>query len=134
MPGIKEIILSRAGELHKEVIRLRRHFHKYPELSYEETETSAFIRKWMIGNNISFRDNIAGTGLIGEIKGTGKGYRIVAVRAEMDALPVCERNNTEYASLNPGKMHACGHDAHMAILMGSALLLQSISDSFGGTH
>jgi amidohydrolase len=133
MREIKETILARADELHTEVISLRRHFHKYPELSYKETQTSAFIRKWMIDNNITFRENIAGTGLIGEIKGTGNGNRIVAVRAEMDALPVTERNDAEYASVNPGKMHACGHDAHMAIVMGTGLLLQSISDRFGGT-
>lgn len=133
MPGIKEIILSGAGELHKDVIGLRRHFHRYPELSYEETETSAFICKWLRENNIPFRDKIAGTGVIGEIKGTGTGNRVVAVRAEMDALPVSERNNTDYASLHPGKMHACGHDAHMAVLMGTALLLKSIRSMFGGT-
>jgi amidohydrolase len=133
MPGIKEIILSKADELHKEVISLRRHFHQYPELSFEETETSAFISKWLIKNNIPFRDKIAGTGLIGEIKGTGKGNKVVAVRAEMDALPIMERNNADYTSLNKGVMHACGHDAHMAILMGTAMLLKSISSMFGGT-
>jgi len=133
MPGIKEIIVSGADDLHKEVISLRRHFHKYPELSYEETETSSFISKWLRENNIPFRNKIAGTGVIGEIKGTGKGNKVVAVRAEMDALPVIERNKADYASLNHGKMHACGHDAHMAILMGTALLLKSISSTFGGT-
>ncbi len=133
MPGIKEIILSKADDLHKEVISLRRHFHRYPELSYEETETSAFISKWLSENNIPFRDKIAGTGLIAEIKGKGNGKKVVAVRAEMDALPVMERNNTDYTSLHPGKMHACGHDAHMAILMGTALLLKSINSLFGGT-
>jgi len=133
MPGLKEIILSGAEELHKEVISLRRHFHKYPELSYEETETSAFIRRWLNDNNIPFRDNIAGTGIIGEIKGTGRGSKVIAVRAEMDALPVTERNETDYTSKNIGKMHACGHDAHMSIVMGTALLLKSIGERFGGT-
>ena len=133
MSGIKEIILSGSAEIHKEVIALRRHLHKYPELSYEESGTSTFICNWLKNNDIPYRDKIAGTGIIGEIRGRGVGNLVVAVRAEMDALPVIEKNKTEYASVNTGKMHACGHDAHMAIVMGSALLLQSIRDHFGGT-
>ena len=133
MPGLKEIILNRAEKVHTEVINLRRHFHKFPELSYEETETSAFICKWLDENKIPYRDKIAGTGIIGQITGSGTGNLIVAVRAEMDALPIAERNDTTYASANIGKMHACGHDAHMSIAMGSALLLNSMRDLFGGT-
>ncbi|HUX96739.1 MAG TPA: M20 family metallopeptidase [Bacteroidales bacterium] len=133
MPDLKEIILTRAEELHNEVIHLRRHFHKYPELSYEETETSAYICKWLKDNNIPYRDKIAGTGIIAEIKGSGKGNTVIALRAEMDALPILERNDADYSSVNKGKMHACGHDAHMSIVMGTALLLKSISQMFGGT-
>ncbi len=127
------MILTRADELHNEVIRLRRHFHKYPELSYEETDTSAYICKWLKDNNIPYRDRIAGTGIIAEIKGSGKGKAVIALRAEMDALPISERNDADYASVNEGKMHACGHDAHMSIVMGTALLLKSLSQTFGGT-
>jgi amidohydrolase len=133
MSGIKEIILSKSAELQNEVIRLRRHLHKYPELSYEETGTSLFICNWLKHNNITYRDKIAGNGIIGEIKGNRKGKLTIAVRAEMDALPIMEKNQIEYASKNRGKMHACGHDAHMAIVMGSALLLKSLRDHFGGT-
>jgi amidohydrolase len=133
MPGIKETILTGSDELHKEVVRIRRHFHKNPELSYEENETSSYICNWLKKNGIPFRDKIAGTGIIGEIRGKGKGDRVIAVRAEMDALPITERNDVDYSSKNAGRMHACGHDAHMAIMMGSALLLQSMSDQFGGT-
>jgi amidohydrolase len=132
MPGIKEIILSGSVELHKEVIDIRRHFHKYPELSYMENHTSAFICEWLKSHNIPYRNNIAGTGIIGVINGKGTGKRVIAVRAEMDALPITEKNETDYTSLNRGKMHACGHDAHMAIVMGSALLLQSLEENFGG--
>jgi amidohydrolase len=133
MPGIKNDILVKSADLKEEVIQLRRHFHMYPELSYEESDTSAFICSWLQKNGVSFRKGIAGTGIIGTIEGKAKGNRVLAIRAEMDALPISERNKTEYSSLNPGKMHACGHDAHMAMLMGTAKLLNSIGEQFGGT-
>lgn len=133
MAGIKEIILEKSAELKEEVISLRRHFHRNPELSFEETETSQFICNWFVKNGISFRKGIAGSGIIGTIKGNGNGSKIIALRAEMDALPITERNKTEYSSLNSGKMHACGHDAHMAMLLGTTKLLDSIRNQFGGT-
>jgi len=133
MPGIKEDILVKSADLKEEVIQLRRHFHRHPELSYEETETSLYICNWLEKNGISFRKGIAGTGIIGNIEGKAKGGKVIALRAEMDALPITERNKTEYSSLNAGKMHACGHDAHMAMLMGTTKLLNSIRGQFGGT-
>jgi amidohydrolase len=133
MTGIKKDILIKSDDLKEEVIRLRRHFHMHPELSYEETDTSAFICSWLKKNGISFVSGIAETGIIGTIEGKAKGNRVLALRAEMDALPINERNKTEYSSLNPGKMHACGHDAHMAMLMGTAKLLNGIREQFGGT-
>ena len=133
MPGIKDIILAKSADLKQEVIQLRRHFHRYPELSYQETGTSIFICNWFEKNSIAFRKGIAGTGIIGMIKGKAEGKKVIALRAEMDALPVNERNKTEYSSLNQGKMHACGHDAHMAMLMGTTKLLDSIRDKFAGT-
>ena len=133
MPGIKKDILVKSADLKVEVIQLRRHFHRHPELSYEETETSSYICSWLQKNGVSFRKNIAGIGIIGTIKGEAKGSRVIAIRAEMDALPISERNKTEYSSLNPGRMHACGHDAHMAMLMGTTKLLNSIKEHIGGT-
>ena len=133
MAGIKEIILEKSAEMKEEVISLRRHFHRNPELSFEETETSQFICNWLGKNGIDFRNGIAGSGIIGTIKGNGNGSKIIALRAEMDALPITERNKTEYSSLNSGKMHACGHDAHMAMLLGTTKLLDSIRNQFGGT-
>ena len=133
MPGIKNDILVKSADLKEEVIQLRRHFHMHPELSYEESDTSFYICSWLQKNGLSFRKGIAGTGIISTIKGKAKGNRVLAIRAEMDALPINERNKTEYCSLNPGKMHACGHDAHMAMLMGTAKLLNSITEHFGGT-
>ena len=133
MIELKDQILLRSADLKEEVIQLRRHFHRHPELSYEEFETSAFISDWLQKNGIAFRKGIAGTGIIGTIKGEAHRGKVIAIRAEMDALPITERNKTEYSSLNQGKMHACGHDAHMAMLMGTTKLINSIRDHFGGT-
>ncbi len=131
--GIKETIMKQSSDLKDEVIKLRRHFHKYPELSYEETETASFICNWLEERNIKFRKGIAGTGIIGTIKGKTGGGHVIALRAEMDALPITERNRTDFTSVSAGKMHACGHDAHMAMLLGTAGLLNNIRDQFGGT-
>jgi amidohydrolase len=133
MTGMKEHIRLKSADLKEEVRELRRHFHRHPELSYEENATSMFISGWLDENGIQFRKGIACTGIIGTIKGNAAGNRVIAVRAEMDALPVTEKNLTDYTSLNQGIMHACGHDAHMAMLLGTAKLLNSIKDQFGGT-
>lgn len=132
MPEIKNDILVKSAGLKNEVIQLRRHFHRHPELSYEEIETSRYICDWLEKNGISFRKGIAGTGIIGTIEGKGGSGKVIALRAEMDALPVTERKKTEYSSLNEGKMHACGHDAHLAMLMGTAKVLNGMRESFGG--
>jgi amidohydrolase len=133
MTGIKDQILAKSAGLKEEVIELRRHFHRHPELSYQETETSLYISEWLQKNAIAFRKGIAGTGIIGRIDGGKKGNRVIALRAEMDALPINERNKTEYSSQYPGRMHACGHDAHMAMLMGAAKVLDNIRDQFAGS-
>lgn len=105
----------------------------FPELSYKEHKTASFICDYLNKNGIEFRKGIAGTGIVGTIKGNLKGTRIIGLRADMDALPVTEENDVVYVSQNPGKMHACGHDAHMAMLLGVARLLNDMRDSFGGT-
>jgi amidohydrolase len=133
MPVIKDIIKIKSAGLKNEVIKIRRHIHQNPELSYNEINTAKFICNWMDKNGIPFRNGIAGTGIIGTIHGNAAGKNVVAIRAEMDALPITERNNTEFVSLNSGKMHACGHDAHMAMLLGTASLLNDLRDKFGGT-
>jgi len=133
MPEIKKYILERSASLLEEVKQIRRHFHRYPELSYEEYETSDYICNWLQENGIKFKNGIAGTGIIATINGNMPGKKVIAVRAEMDALPITEKMKTDYTSLNPGKMHACGHDAHMAMLLGAAKLLNGIRNQFGGT-
>jgi amidohydrolase len=133
MNGLKETILHKSSLLKDEVTSLRRHFHRHPELSYVEFGTASFIEEYLEKHRIPFRRGIAGTGIIGRIDGEKKGGRVVAIRAEMDALPVSETNKTEYASINEGIMHACGHDAHMAMLMGTMRILADLRSQFGGT-
>jgi len=103
-----------------------------PELAYEEFKTSEFICSFLDDNSIPYHKGIAGTGIVAEIQGNRQGKFTIGLRAEMDALPITELNSTIYTSLNNGVMHACGHDAHMAMLMGTALILNSLKDNFGG--
>lgn len=128
----KDKILSAAADLSDEVIELRRHFHMHPELSYQEKETSSYIAGWLSKNGIKYKDGIAGTGIIATIDGKADGKQVIAIRAEMDALPIVEKNDTPYRSRNEGVMHACGHDAHMAMAMGTIKLLDKMKDSIGG--
>ena len=102
------------------VIRLRRHFHMHPELGMEELETSARIQDELKNLEIPFI-KVGDTGIIGFV---GKGEKVVAMRADMDALPITERTEVSYKSVNDGVMHACGHDAHMASLLGAAQILK----------
>jgi amidohydrolase len=106
----------------------------HPELSYKEHSTSAFIRNYLDNLGIEHQSGIAGTGIVGIIKGTHKGKgRTIGLRADMDALPVTEVAGREYGSRTPGVMHACGHDAHVAMLLGTASLLQNKKSEFSGT-
>ena len=133
MGDIRERILAQASELKDEIIRLRRHFHMNPELSFSEDETSSFICRWLKKEGIDYETGMSGTAIIATIKGNGKGKKIIALRAEMDALPIIEKNSESYASTCRGKMHACGHDGHMAMLLGTALIINGMRDHFGGT-
>ncbi|WP_129673725.1 M20 family metallopeptidase [Candidatus Chloroploca sp. Khr17] len=116
-------MLDRANALATELVRLRRDLHTHPELSFAETRTSALVADTLaeIGD-ITVRTGIARTGVVGEL-GPGGGLTI-AIRADMDALPIIEANATPYASQHHGVMHACGHDAHTAMLLGAAHLLR----------
>lgn len=132
MTDLKELILNRSAELNNEISGFRRYFHMNPELAFEEFRTAEFIGRFLDDNGILYRKGIAGTGIVAEISGNKPGKFTIGLRAEMDALPVTELNETPYKSLNSGVMHACGHDAHMAMLMGTALMLNSFKDNFGG--
>lgn len=129
-------LLGRARELAEWVRGLREEFHAHPELGFAEVRTSRRVREELEKLGISCR-TVARTGVLGVLEGTapssGGALRVVALRADMDALPIQEENDVPYASRTPGVMHACGHDAHTAILLGAARLLAELRDRFSGT-
>ncbi|MDA7502130.1 M20 family metallopeptidase [Chitinophagales bacterium] len=118
---------------HKEVVAFRRHLHAHPELSFEEKETANYIHKQLEKWGILFERNIAGHGTVAYVKGALPSDAVIALRADIDALPITEANEVPYKSTNEGTMHACGHDVHTANLLGTIKVLQELRDSFGGT-
>ncbi len=130
--NLKETIARLAKEYKAEITAIRRHLHAYPELSYQEYETSAFVAGELSKLGVAFQ-KMGGTGLVGLIEGREPGSRIMALRADMDALPITEENDVPYKSTKPGIMHACGHDAHTAVLLGAAKILAATKDQWSGT-
>lgn len=115
-----------------EIISWRRHLHRHPELSFKEFETSKFIAAKLASWDIPHR-TVGGTGVLGIIRGDGDSGKVIALRADIDALPIREANSAEYVSQDPGVMHACGHDAHTSCLLGAAQILQQMRHAFSGT-
>jgi len=122
-----------ARRQHNHIVELRRHLHKYPEISFQEEKTAQFVQQELDRLGIPYQSGIAGTGVVALITGKGQKGKTIALRADMDALPIQEANNVPYKSVNPGIMHACGHDVHTASLLGTAAILQSIRQEFSGT-
>lgn len=116
-----------------EVLEFRRHFHRYPELSGKEKETAIYIAQVLDKIGIPYKKDIAGHGIVALLKGELPGNRTIALRADMDALPIEEVSDKDYRSQHSGVMHACGHDAHIASVLGALLILNSFKASFGGT-
>jgi hippurate hydrolase len=116
---MKEKIKSLAAAYAEEFIAIRRHLHAHPELSYEEYETAAFIQQQLQAYNIPFTV-MATTGVVGIIEGRNPTSKVIALRADMDALPIVEENDVAYVSTKTGVMHACGHDVHTTCLLGAA--------------
>jgi len=129
---LKDKINQLARQYAPAFIDIRHHLHANPELSYKEFETSSFIQQQLNAWNIPFAIK-ATTGVIGLIKGKNPGKRTIALRADMDALPIREENNVSYKSKNEGVMHACGHDVHTSILLGAAKILNELRDEWEGT-
>ncbi len=121
-----------ARELEETIITNRRHLHAHPELSFHEYETAAYVKKQLDAIGIPWKP-LANTGIVGMIQGEKTSDQVIALRADMDALPITESNTVNYVSRNAGVMHACGHDAHTASLLGVASILQSVKSKFGGT-
>jgi amidohydrolase len=130
---LKERIKSLAQAYKQEVIDLRRHLHSHPELSFKEFQTAAFVAEKLKEIGITEIESKATTGWSALIKGKNPEKKVVALRADMDALPIIEANEAPYKSQNPGVMHACGHDAHTASLLGAAKILNEVRDQFEGT-
>lgn len=122
--------LSAAYSTH--TVSLRRHLHAHPELSYQEFQTVKFVAEQLDSFGIS-SEPVATTGLVAEIKGKHPEKKTIALRADMDALPILEENNVIYKSKNQGVMHACGHDVHTSSLLTSARILNDIKEDFEGT-
>lgn len=130
--SLLEEIKSLATAYSSQVVAFRRHLHANPELSYKEFDTVKYVGDQLRSFGIEPKE-VATTGLVAEIKGRNAEKKMVALRADMDALPIMEANNVPYKSKNEGVMHACGHDVHTSSLLGTARILQEIKDQFEGT-
>ncbi|MDS0525767.1 M20 family metallopeptidase [Clostridium sp. SHJSY1] len=125
--------VDEANNIKKELITIRRDIHEHPELGFEEKRTSNIIKEFLKNEGIPFV-SVAGTGVCGIIKGEGSGdnKKTIALRADMDALPIQDKKGLSYSSKISGKMHACGHDAHTTILLGAARILNKFKRNFSG--
>jgi amidohydrolase len=129
----KEHIRKLSDDYFAEIKNIRRHLHQHPELSFSEFETSAFIKGKLNEYNIPYKDGYVETGIVGKIEGRNPESKVIALRADIDALPIVEQNEVEYKSKNEGVMHACGHDVHTASLLGTAKILSALKNDFEGT-
>jgi amidohydrolase len=129
---IKDKIKDVAHSIFNDVVGYRQHLHANPELSYQEFETAAFVKEKLTQWGIEFT-SCANTGVVALIKGHLPSEKVIALRGDMDALPITEISDKPYASRNPGVMHACGHDVHTSSLLGTAYILNQLKTDFGGT-
>jgi amidohydrolase len=130
---MRDTILSLAKTYLPDTIAVRRHLHQFPELSFEEHETAAFVASQLDSMGVHYRKGVAGTGLVATVQGKDPGSRTTALRADMDALPILEANDVPYKSQRAGIMHACGHDVHTSALLGAVRILHSTRDAWTGT-
>lgn len=115
------------------IVEIRRHIHQYPELSFEEIKTSAYICDILDKYHISYNKGIVKTGIIAVIQGKNPNKKTILLRADLDALPIEEKNDVSYKSKHKGVMHACGHDVHTASVLGTVIILNQLRDEFEGT-
>ncbi len=131
MKNLLDKIKSNAEEIGQATKGFWHHLHSHPELSFNEQQTSSFVIKILKDNNIEVYEGINGTSIIGIIKGKKQG-KTIGVRAELDALPIIENTNLDYESKNKGVMHACGHDIHIASLLGAAIIINRLKEHLSG--
>jgi amidohydrolase len=130
---LKQRIQELASQISADVIDYRRYIHANPELSFEEYNTCNYVSGLLTQFGIKHDKGVAETGVVGYIEGKNPSSKVIALRADMDALPIEEQNNVPYKSTHPGVMHACGHDVHTASLLGTASILNQVTDQFEGT-
>ncbi len=130
--NLSELIKKRSEEIKEDLVRFRRYFHENPELGFEEHGTAKYITNLLDEWGVSYKSGIAKTGIVATIKGHHPGKTIL-IRADMDALPLKEMNDVPYKSKIEGKMHACGHDAHVAILLGTIKIINEFKERLNGT-
>lgn len=133
MQELLHTIKSFSAQLAAEVVAIRRHLHQHPELSFEEYHTSAYVCSVLDKYSIPYTKGIVKTGIVALIEGKNPEAKTILLRADLDALPIQEQNEVSYKSENPGVMHACGHDVHTASVLGTAVILQKLKDTFEGT-
>lgn len=129
---IKNKVKELAASIFSDVVGYRHHIHANPELSFKEFETSKYIKDKLTAWGIEYTE-CANTGVVGLIKGNMASENVIALRADLDALPIQETNDKPYKSTKPGIMHACGHDVHSSSLLGTSYILNQLKDEFGGT-
>ena len=129
---MKELIKELSEKYFDEIVSMRRYIHAHPELSYQEKNTSAFVAKRLSEWEIPYTENIGGFGIRAEIKGYLSSKKSIALRGDMDALPITEDNDLPFKSTVDGVMHACGHDVHTASLLGAAKILNETKEHWGG--
>ncbi|MCB0754647.1 MAG: amidohydrolase [Flavobacteriales bacterium] len=130
---MKARIQQLVSESSSEVLDIRRHLHANPELSFQEYETSRYVASKLDAWNIPYKAGYVETGIVAHIEGKNPSSKVVALRGDMDALPILEQNDVPYCSKNSGVMHACGHDVHTSCALGAAKVLNALRDEFEGT-
>ena len=130
---MKQLIKSKCDAYFDDVVAIRRQLHQHPELSFCEKDTAELIKRCLASKNIEYQSDVAGTGVVATIHGSLSFRPVIALRADLDALPIQETTDLPYRSVNDGVMHACGHDAHTAMLLGTAFILNDLRDKFSGT-
>lgn len=131
--SLLELVRQQSLSIAPDVVRWRRHLHAHPELSFQEVKTARFVADTLREIGLNPMEGIAGTGVVALMEGKNPSRKTIALRADMDALPIHEANTAPYASKNPGVMHACGHDVHTTSLLGTAKILFGIRDRFEGS-
>ena len=124
-------LLDRCREFAPELVKIRRDIHMHPEVGFQEEKTSKLVSEKLKQLGLEVKDRVATTGVVGILRGKNSG-KTIAIRADMDALSIQEQTGAEYQSQNPGIMHACGHDAHVAILLGTAQVLTEFQNKIPG--